>query len=308
MTARLTHQALPFAGDDELVGAVASVAGQALQRGQPVLAVFPDDLNDRIRHRIGAGADALDVLPYDTCYDVPPRALARFVDAVCGYVADGFRPTLVGGSMLVPREPSDVLPWMHMEAVLNDALADVDAHLLCCHPRSGLDTWASDAALSTHPSVLVDGATVPNDGYMTPSAFLAAHPEPPGPPLGDPVAAIVFDRVTLRSTRLLVAEHAARVGLAAPRCDELTVAVNEAVTNTVEHGPGTGTLRIWAGRGLLTCEVHDTGRIAEPYLGLMPPPPTSPRGRGLWLIRQLPDRTRLWSDDTGTTIRMTMGG
>lgn len=306
MRTGLDHQALRFDDTEHLVGVVATVAQRALQQDSPVLAVFPDDLIDRIRQRVGDTSEAIDVLPYDSCYDVAPQTLARFVDTVLGFVADGRRPTLMGGAMLVHREPTDVLAWMHMEAVLNDALAESDAHLLCCFPSTGLDPWVATAAMSTHRSMLVDGATVASATYVEPPAFLAAHPEPPPPALGEPDTASTFDRATLRSCRLRVTEHAARAGVLPTRVEELVMAVNEAMTNTVEHGPGTGTLRMWADRHGVTCEVHDTGQLAEPYLGLLPPTPSSPRGRGLWLIRQLPDRTQLWSDDAGTTIRMTV--
>lgn len=303
----LTHQAVVFTDDDELVDVIASVAGQALRRGSPVLTVLPGDLTDRVRERTGADPAGLGALPFDSCYDAAPRTMARFVDTVRGYLADGHRPTLVGNSMLVDRDPSDVLPWLHMESVLNDALIDADAHLVCCFPHVGLDPWVSDAVWSTHPSVIVGAAVLPSAGYLPPTQFLAAHPEAAGSPLGRPVAAMAFDRATLRAARLLVTDHAARAGLDTARIEDLTGAVNEATSNTVEHGPGVGTLRIWAGPGAVTCEVHDSGRIAAPYLGLLPPPTSAPRGRGLWLIRQLSD-TRLWNDDTGSTVRMTVCG
>jgi anti-sigma regulatory factor (Ser/Thr protein kinase) len=306
MSTRLTHQGLPFDGPEDLVDAVAPVAEQALRQGRPVLAVFPDPLGERIRDRLGTRADNLAVLPYDTGYDAAPRALARFVGTVRDYAGDGVRPTLMGGSMLVTRTAADMLAWMQMEAVLNDALADADAHLLCCYPRGGPDPWLGAAAESTHPSLLVDGTTVPSLGYLSAPAFLAAFPEPPGPPLGEPVTTLAFGLADLHAVRLLVGRHATQAGLAADRVGDLVLAVHEAAANTVEHGPGAGTLRVWAGDGEVTCEVHDRGQLDSPYLGLLPPVPTAPRGRGLWLIRQLPDRTRLWTDESGTTVRMTV--
>ncbi|MGQ0573196.1 MAG: anti-sigma factor RsbA family regulatory protein [Pseudonocardia sp.] len=302
----LEHQALPFDDVDDLVGDVAGVAAEALERDEPVVAVFPEELTGRIRERLGHAAADVEVLPYDRCYDAAPRALARFVDTVTGHADRGRRPTLMGGSLLVPRRPEDLLGWMQMEAVLNDALIGVDARLVCCHPRAAYGAWADAAALATHPTVLVDRTPTPSDGYLRATAFLAANPEPVPPSLCEPAASVRFGLPGLRAARRLVGEHAARSGLPGGRVEELVMAVNEAVSNTVEHGPGTGTLRIWAGERAVTCEVHDTGGFDQPHLGLLPPAPSAPRGRGLWLIRQLPDRTRWWRDDTGTTIRMSM--
>lgn len=303
--APLEHQALAFGDVEELVSAVAPVARRALGRGEPVVGVFPDGLADRIRDRVGPGADAIEMLAYDDCYDAAPRALARFVDTVCAYVADGRRPTLMGGSMLVDRERDDTLPWLQMESVLNDALEGADAHLLCCFPRTGANGWLADVAMSTHPSLLVDGAVVPSAGYLAPTSFLAAHPEPPAPGLGPPAAVLhVDDAAQLHLARRLVAGHGARAGLESLRAEELVMVANEAITNSLEHGAGSGSLCLWTDEHGVTCEVHDAGRFDEPHLGLLPPAPTGPRGRGLWLIRQLSDQTRLWTDETGTTVRM----
>lgn len=277
-----------------------------MRQDRPVLTVFPDELAEQIGRRLGPVANDVDTLPYQDCYDIAPRTLARFVDTVHAYCAAGYRPTLVGGPLLVERKPEEVLGWMQMEAVLNDALADVDAHLVCCYPRTGQPAWAYGAALATHPRVLVDGAASRNASYVDPPAFLASHPEPAPAPLRTPSTAFRFGGRDLRTIRRLVEQQGAQAGLPEERQEELVLAVNEAASNTLEHGPGSGTVKFWINDNGITCEVHDTGQFDQPHLGLLPPTPTSVRGRGLWLIRQLPDRTCLWQNDTGTTIRMTM--
>jgi len=65
------------------------------------------------------------------------------------------------------------------------------------------------------------------------------------------------------------------------------LAVNEVASNAVEHGYGVGLLQIWQQPGRLICEVHDSGSLREPLPGLRPPHPNSPRGRGMWIARQL---------------------
>ena len=90
------------------------------------------------------------------------------------------------------------------------------------------------------------------------------------------------------------------------RVDDLVLAVNEVATNAVEHGSGDAHLDMWAApsvRGLV-CEVHDGGRLADPLPGLRAPHPGDPRGRGLWIARQMCDLLHVWSDTGGTHVRI----
>ena len=54
----------------------------------------------------------------------------------------------------------------------------------------------------------------------------------------------------------------------------------------------------------LLCEVHDDGPLADPLPGLRAPHPSDPRGRGLWIARQLCDLLHVWGDDAGTHVRI----
>jgi anti-sigma regulatory factor (Ser/Thr protein kinase) len=84
------------------------------------------------------------------------------------------------------------------------------------------------------------------------------------------------------------------------------LAVNEVATNAVEHGSGDAHLALWTGPGSreLLCEVHDGGRLLDPLPGLRAPHPSDPRGRGLWIARQLCDLLHVWGDHTGTHVRI----
>ena len=88
------------------------------------------------------------------------------------------------------------------------------------------------------------------------------------------------------------------------------LAVNELASNSIEHGPGAGVLRMWdagAGRDDVTAEVFDGGHMDVPFPGLTLPPPEGERGRGLWLAAELCDVLQVWSEPGhGTTIRVAM--
>jgi hypothetical protein len=54
----------------------------------------------------------------------------------------------------------------------------------------------------------------------------------------------------------------------------------------------------------MICQITDTGQYSQPLAGLLPPPSTQYRGRGLWMVHQLCDQAYLWQHPT--TIRVQM--
>jgi len=126
-------------------------------------------------------------------------------------------------------------------------------------------------------------------------------PDPPGPP-----AELSFGSGSLTGLRDLVSRHAATAGLDSSRAADLVLAVDELATNSLRHGGGRGTLRIWRDDGTLVCEVRDAGRIENPMAGRERPPPERDGGRGLWMVNQLCDLVQLRSFPDGVTVRVHM--
>ena len=84
---------------------------------------------------------------------------------------------------------------------------------------------------------------------------------------------LTFDRESLRAVRRLVASRAAEAGFDSARANDLVLAVNEMATNSVRHGGGAGTLRVWVGTRWLVCEIEDEGHIDDPMVGREEPRP-----------------------------------
>ena len=97
---------------------------------------------------------------------------------------------------------------------------------------------------------------------------------------------------------------AARAGTPPERVADLVLAVNEIGSNSVEHGPGHGRLRLWAADDGVTAEVADSGTANLPFPGMVAPPAAGVRGRGLWLASELCDVLQVWSDAGGTVVRL----
>ena len=99
----------------------------------------------------------------------------------------------------------------------------------------------------------------------------------------------------LAAVRALVRREAARAGLALAGAENLLLATNEVVTNSLLHAGAPGELRIWTDGGEVICEVTDGGWIHDPLAGRVAPGSDQPGGRGLWLANQLCDLVELRS-------------
>ena len=95
-------------------------------------------------------------------------------------------------------------------------------------------------------------------------------------------------------------------GLDAGRTQELMTAVNEVATNSVRHGPGGGSLRIWQEDAAVVCEIRDIGQFSNPLADRQRPSPIHTSPRGLWLANQLCDLVQIRNFADGTVVRLHM--
>lgn len=141
---------------------------------------------------------------------------------------------------------------------------------------------------------------------LSPARYPSAALATPAPPIPTPPdRELEFGLAELRALRAEMTRFARQCDLDPELTDAMVIAVGEVTTNSVEHGAGRGTLRLWADVGELTVEVHDSGLITDPHLGLCPPDPRGMRGRGLWMARQLSNVMHVWVTGSGTSIRQT---
>ncbi|MEJ3744466.1 ATP-binding protein [Actinomycetes bacterium KLBMP 9797] len=98
-----------------------------------------------------------------------------------------------------------------------------------------------------------------------------------------------FDVDGLYALRATLAAHASRLGAPDEQIEHLLIVASELAANAIQHGGGSGRLRLWHSDGLLCCQVSDRGPgITDPGIGTSPPDPASLNGgRGLWICRNL---------------------
>jgi anti-sigma regulatory factor (Ser/Thr protein kinase) len=110
----------------------------------------------------------------------------------------------------------------------------------------------------------------------------------------------------LRAGRDFAARAAAEFGLDDRACDQVKLALSEAITNAIQHGSRSTSdpIRIAATEeaGALVFEVSDTGRFV-PRVNRRGEMPES--GRGLEFMRLMMDEVELRPGREGTLLRLT---
>jgi anti-sigma regulatory factor (Ser/Thr protein kinase) len=154
--------------------------------------------------------------------------------------------------------------------------------------------------------VLVEsGAERPSEAYRGLDAIAAPFDVPlPDPPERHQELSFTVD--TLGILRRFIAQQATRVGLDETKASDLMLAVNEVAANSIRHGGGDGTLRVWRQDAVLVCEIEDAGLIDKPLAGRERPTLDQTGGWGLWLANQLCELVQVRTFATGSVVRLHM--
>lgn len=117
-------------------------------------------------------------------------------------------------------------------------------------------------------------------------------------------ATLGSDPAEIARVRQAVREIAERHGFG-ERAGDLVLALDEIVANAQEHGRAPVAVRAWTD-GRLVIEVTDVGNGFDrgEVWSTHPPTPFGPRGRGLWIARQLADLVNVTVDADGTRVRL----
>jgi anti-sigma regulatory factor (Ser/Thr protein kinase) len=284
----LEHEAFVYASDEEYVRVLAPLVCAAQAAGDEVFVVVPERNAHLLRRAVGGNAAAMHWIEAAEWYLRPARTLAGY-DGTLRRLRPATSACVIG-EVQFGRTPGDWLDWTAYEAVLNRVLARYPARVVCPYDARTLPPQLVADARRTHPHLLDADRRVPSAGYTEPESLVAGLPfEAPLPQR--PPDLLLDEVATVASARRAWAAAVGSCGLPSPRLDELTVGVSEVLTNALEHGGAPVRLRAWLGDEVITV-VEDAGRGADdPLLGLRVPEPGGRRGYGLWLARQVFDRT-----------------
>nr|BFE64651.1 sensor histidine kinase [Dactylosporangium thailandense] len=301
----LIHQALVFDSPAVFLAAAVPFVTEGLHRGDSVLAVTSDENETLLREQIGGDAGRVTFLPAAGWFDSPGRTLDahhRRIDALPG-------PTgilrVLGEPVWAGLDPLETSEWGRYESVMNVALADSRAWLMCGYDTRTLPAAIVDDARRTHPALAIGGQSEVSATFADPASYYAERnaallPRP------DRDVEWLPDFTEMASVRQFIADHAVRLGVPAERLDDFTLAVNEVATNAVRHGAGRGEVRLWATDRRVICEIVDQGRALDNFLGFLRSDPQAGQGHGLWIARQICDLLEMRTGGPGTTVRLHM--
>ena len=300
------HEALFYAGDDEFVECCARFVRDGVESGEAVLVVVDARKIGLLRQALDGDCDGALFADMAEVGANPARIIPVWWDFVDAHASDRRRVRGIGEPIHPGRSPAELSECQRHEGLLNVAFENGTPWLLLCpYDTESLAPEVIEEARRTHPYVSDESSCGASDAYAgTPQ--LAAPFDAPLPPAPPDCDELQFDAYTLRDLRRLVAERAAEGGLGRQRTADVLVAVGEAAANSVRHGGGRGTLRVWREPGVLVCEVSDAGRLDRPLAGRRRPAGDAVGGRGLWLVHQLTDLAQIRTFAHGTVVRMHM--
>jgi anti-sigma regulatory factor (Ser/Thr protein kinase) len=295
------HDAFIYDSDDGYLAALAPLLLAAHAAGDTVMAIVSDHQAELVRSMLGDRAAMTEFVSAEQWYEHPVRAIAA-CEAIFRGLPGGTRACLIGEVQFGDTE-ADWAAWTRYESAINTALVTYNAHCICPYDQRLLPSAVVEHAKSTHPYLLTTTETQPNVDYLSAAALFPLLPPTAVIPGAVPNLDLVIGQ-NLRTARHAFATAAAITGLGLERIQDLTLAVNEVLTNAVLHGGGTGRMRVWATPDQLTCAVDDAGSgIQDLLLGYSAPPPGSRGGYGLWLARSMFDRSEfLVSPNGGVTV------
>jgi anti-sigma regulatory factor (Ser/Thr protein kinase) len=323
---RLEHAVSFRAHGDDPVAQWLPLARAALDRGEPIAVALAPATRDALAAHLGPAhdpahdpahpgqqrgehpGDAARLVPLtaaDAPEDVSAQTTAtRWALELRALTASAGAPVTVLAEHLDRLDGADGRFWTELDAALNIALADLPVRLTCSYPELPVHQEVLDGARRNHPLLLAGGRLQRNPAHRDPREVLTDRPAPAPPLLGPPDVHLPFSAWRLHEVRSAVERALAGSGCEQERIEDVVLAVNEVATNAVEHGTPDARLSLWTGgRGLL-CEIDDGGTLRDPLPGLQAPHPSDPRGRGVWIARQLCDSLHVWADGRGTHVRM----
>lgn len=293
------HEALIYAGEDEYLAGTIPFIKAALEAGEPAMVAVGLAQTALLEGELGGDAKDVRFVEMQTVGRNPASIIPlwrEFVDASGGRSVRG-----IGEPVWMARSPAALDECQRHESLLNVAFAPGRPwSLLCPYDAGSLREDALEKVAFSHRHIHREGCAEESASFEPePDCFDGELP----PPASEPER-FAFGPSELSEVRRRVAAAAERAGMDPLGIADLVIAASELAANSVMHGGGSGTLRLWLENGSLLAEVEDRGRIEEPLVGRLRPGIAQEGGRGLWLANQLCDLVQIRSGETGTTVRL----
>jgi anti-sigma regulatory factor (Ser/Thr protein kinase) len=295
MRERYRHEALPYTGHEAFLSCCSSVADTAADSDDQLMFVVSAAKVDALRESLGTASGNITYLESDEHVRNPARLLSLLDnfhsarrDRHCVSVHE---PALTG-------TPATLAESRFAENVLNSpALQSWNLAVLCMYDTAELDETARTEMSRSHPTVRGEDGNPAYEPNRAETLFAEALPPRPATARGYEVR-----NQHLAPAREFVRSNAGE--LAPDRREDLVLAADEIITNSIRHGGGQCSVAMWDENGTVVCDVRDAGQIKDPMVGRLAPSRGSTFGRGIWLANHLCDLVQIRSSQAGTTVRL----
>jgi len=300
------HEALFYGGEHGFLKGTLPFLKDALAAGEPVLVAVGEDKTELLKQVLGRDSELVSFTDVPLLGHNPARMIPAWERFLKENALENRPVRGIGEPIWHGRSPAEVTECQRHESLLNLAFdGGLAWRLLCPYDLERLDDDAIEAARRSHPFVAEDGGSRVSEAYLCGDAALGPFGGTlPAPPAG--AEELAFTASEMGRLRHLLSEWASGLELSYERTEHLVLAVTELASNSVHHGGGGGTLRMWREEGALLVEVRDRGCIEEPLVGRTRPDPEQPTGRGLWLVNHLCDLVQIRSAPAGSVVRVHM--
>ncbi|MFD4525745.1 anti-sigma factor RsbA family regulatory protein [Streptomyces sp. NPDC058470] len=298
-TEPFAHPALFYCSDQEYVDGTVPFLLDGMAAAEPVAVAAPVSRLELIRAELGAAAADVHFVDMTQAGRNPGRIIPSVLRSFADARTDS-RVRIIGEPIWPGRTEVEYPACVQHEALINMAFQGRDVTILCPYDARALSADVIADAHATHPVVIDGGRERASIAYAL-EPVLARCNEPLRHPPG--AATVHFDTDDLPTSRDFALHEAGERGMSHARLQDLALVVAELTTNSVVHGGGSGTLRIWAESEQIVCEVQDDGHLADPLAGRYPVRPEQLGGRGLFLVHFLSDLVRVHTGENGTTVR-----
>ena len=299
-TAAFRHEVMLYDSREAFVDGAAPFISDAVAAGEPIMVAIGADKIELLRARLGEAAEHVVFADMAELGANPARIIPAWQEFVDAHAELGHPMRGIGEPIWAGRSATELVECQCHEALLNVAFAEApDFHLICPYDTHELSGEVIAEAGRSHPFVAGAASAAYRGDHAVPQ-FAEPLPDPPAPVLEHAVT-----HESLGDLRATTAAAAERAGLTPQRSHDTVLAVHEIATNSLRHGGGHGTLRIWIEANTLICEVRDRGRIAQqPLVGRVRPALGQAGGWGLWIANQLIDLVQLRELPDGSVVRL----
>lgn len=295
------HPALFYSGADAYLAGTIPYIDAGLNAGDPVAIAVPPPNLASVRDALGDCAGHVLLIDMAEAGANPgriiPGVLRAFADAHLDHWV-----RIITESTWPGRTETEYPACAQHEALINLAFTGRAATILCPYDSAGLDRRMLADARATHPILIDRSGRHHSDQYDPDRVFADYGQRLPAPPRSAIERAV--DHTTLDNARWFLTSYGLKVGLSVTQLIDLEIAATELLTNSIKHGGGTGTLRVWADDRHLICDVSDAGHLTDPLAGRRPVKGGERHGRGLLLANQIADLVRIHTSSSGTTVRI----